>query len=636
MKKNAADQTAVFRELIRIIPEAVCLYDDAGHRIAGSRSFVHRFGEHLLPEDLFASDTGENAYSRLICFHWQTLASGPARISCGEVRVPLLNNYTGNCDLILESFFAGGVFCGVLCTLSANSSNLVLDEQARGVLLDRTVLLSRVVDQVSSRLEFSENIVRLTGYTAEEFSADPGLIFDNIHPEDMSTVLSSGYMLEQHDHSSCEFRFRRRDGKYISIREEARLICGGEGVPDRILTAWIDLTPSLQVVAPVVRSGDDSDTVDDPFRSIVEEQTELICQLDDQFRFLYVNEAFCRYFSLPPVKLLGQSILQYIPVDQQQRLHEQLHRLTAENPVAVYENCVHMESGETRWQQWVNRAVFDSRGKLLRYQSIGREITELKRNQLDREELLNRLQEKNENLNTVLRTISHDLSTPLANVRGYVQEIEYALEYLVRKYPMLSREQELETVVRNEIPAHIKYIHTSLHRIELLLRSSLRFCRLGQSSLNIEVLDMTSLVREVLHDFDSQILQAGIRVELEPLPECEGDGVFVWQIFSNLISNAIRYRKPDRESRLHIHGYREQDQAVYCVEDNGIGIAAEDLERIFQLFQQGSVRAASGMGIGLALVKELTERLYGSVQVESEPGQGARFMVRLPLPVSRG
>lgn len=628
-----SERSNEIRELINIMPGAVCFYDSNGCRVAWTRRFMHRFGDDLLPEQLFAGDQSGTAPARLLRLHWQVLAGEPRSVNCGEVRIPRLNNYTRNCSLVLESLFVDGTFCGVVCTLEDHSVNLILDEQVRGVMVDRTVLFSRVSGWGKSILKMSENVVRLTGYTAEEFHSDPWLIFDNIHPDDMGTVISSGYMLEQHDHSSCEFRFRRRDGKYVQIREEARLLRETDEKPDRILVAWFDLTPALHLLDPK-KAGREKD--DSQFRRIVEEQTELICQLDDQFRFLYVNEAFCRYFSLQAQELLGKNMLQFIPVDQQQRLHEQMHRLTVDNPVAVFENSIKLPDGGTRWQQWVNRAVFDSNGELLRYQSIGREITGLKQDQLDREQLLDRLQEKNDSLQTVLRTISHDLSTPLANVRGYSQEIEYALEYLLKKYPLLSREQEVVDILQQEIPGHMNYIHSSVHRMELLLRSSLRFCRLGQSALEIMPLDMTGLFKEVLQEFHFQIKQAELEVKLEPLPECRGDRVFTGQIFSNLVSNAIRYRRFDRASRLHIRGFREQDYAVYCVEDNGIGIEEGELERIFQLFQQGTRKSATGVGIGLALVKELTERMGGTVRAESQPGEGSRFIVRLPLPVSHG
>jgi two-component system, NarL family, sensor histidine kinase UhpB len=114
------------------------------------------------------------------------------------------------------------------------------------------------------------------------------------------------------------------------------------------------------------------------YRSIVEDQTELICRCNPEGTLSFVNEAYCRYFGKTRDELIGQSYLPFIPFEDHERLKKHIAGLSKENPAAAIENRVIAPDGAIRWQQWMNRALFDERGRMIELQLIGRDITDRK------------------------------------------------------------------------------------------------------------------------------------------------------------------------------------------------------------------------------------------------------------------
>jgi signal transduction histidine kinase len=140
---------------------------------------------------------------------------------------------------------------------------------------------------------------------------------------------------------------------------------------------------------------------------------------------------------------------------------------------------------------------------------------------------------------------------------------------------------------------------------------------------------MNKLMAEVVASFEFQVKESGIRIMVEELPPCHGDETQVNQVFSNLLDNALKFLDADRPGMIWISGKEEGGRVTYCVEDNGIGIADKDRERIFEIFCRLDPDASAGEGLGLTIVRKILDRHGGKVWVESEPGKGSRFFVSL-------
>ena len=123
-----------------------------------------------------------------------------------------------------------------------------------------------------------------------------------------------------------------------------------------------------------------------------------------------------------------------------------------------------------------------------------------------------------------------------------------------------------------------------------------------------------------------QIDETDVQLSVGPLPDCMADRNQIDQLFSNLIDNAVKYLDSERKGVVRITGTVEDGMSVYCVEDNGVGIAEAYLHNIFEIFHRLDPETDNaGEGIGLTIVKRIAARNKGRVHVESELGKGSRF-----------
>ena len=171
---------------------------------------------------------------------------------------------------------------------------------------------------------------------------------------------------------------------------------------------------------------------------------------------------------------------------------------------------------------------------------------------------------------------------------------------------------------------------TSVLKMERLLSGLLRLSRSGLAALNIETLNMNNLISKVLESTEFQIKESNIELIVKDLPPCQSDAVQTDQIFTNLLDNALNCLDPGRQGVIKITGEVVGDQSVYCIEDNGIGIDENHINKIFEIFHQLYPDKRSGEGLGLTIVKRILIKLGGSIRVESESGAGSHFYVSLP------
>lgn len=244
-----------------------------------------------------------------------------------------------------------------------------------------------------------------------------------------------------------------------------------------------------------------------------------------------------------------------------------------------------------------------------------------------------KVRERTDDLQQIIYTVSHDLRSPLVNVDGYHKEIGYSLKELEAllsgiELPQDAKEK-MASIIDKDITEAMVYIDGSIARMDSLLFSLLQISRATRADLQMQELDMNSLVYDVLNTFDFQINKAGAKVEVKPLPSCIGDESQINQVFSNLISNALKYHSPERPLLLNISGKKEAGDVVYCVEDNGIGIIADEQAKIFDLFNRLHPQMGKGEGIGLNIVSKILEKHGGRIWVESEVGKGSKFYVQL-------
>ncbi|MGZ7119274.1 MAG: sensor histidine kinase [Methanobacterium sp.] len=163
----------------------------------------------------------------------------------------------------------------------------------------------------------------------------------------------------------------------------------------------------------------------------------------------------------------------------------------------------------------------------------------------------------------------------------------------------------------------------------------LEYSRVVTKGKEFELVDTNKALNQTIKILDISIKEADAEITYDELTDVMGDTLQLERVFQNLISNAIKFRKREEPLKIHISAYESEDGNEYefSVQDNGIGIEEQYMERIFTIFQRLHTRDVyKGTGIGLAIVKRIIERHGGRIWVESEFGVGSVFYFTLPKP----
>ena len=224
------------------------------------------------------------------------------------------------------------------------------------------------------------------------------------------------------------------------------------------------------------------------------------------------------------------------------------------------------------------------------------------------------IEQKNKELEQFAYVASHDLKEPLQTIMSLVG--------------LLSK--EFDGHLNENASEYIRLITHTSERMSKLIKDLLDYSRVGQE-LTIEEVDCNKLVASVLSDMSAFIMRNNAVIETGDLPAVFSSPTELRQLFQNLISNAVKFQKPDVQPRVVIKAVLKGKQWQFSVSDNGIGIDKESQEKIFQIFTRLHSRAEyEGTGIGLAQCQKIIDTFGGRIWVESQPGSGSTFYFTLP------
>ena len=267
--------------------------------------------------------------------------------------------------------------------------------------------------------------------------------------------------------------------------------------------------------------------------------------------------------------------------------------------------------------------------------SPARAPTHRKANEDELQRIAAELVEKNKELEAIVYTVSHDLRSPLVNVQGFSRQLNRACD-TIRAAAVTAGDNgavpvaTLQAPLDQAIPQALRFINAGVTKMESLLAGLLRYSRLGRVALSIRPLNVDGLLSDIVAAMKFQLDEAGAEIRIGPLPSCLGDPAQTNQVFANLLDNALKYREPSRPLRITITGTIQDDQAVYAVTDNGIGIAPEHQAKVFDIFHRLNPDSTTGEGLGLTIAQRVLERQKGKIYVESRAGAGSTFVVSLP------
>lgn len=220
-----------------------------------------------------------------------------------------------------------------------------------------------------------------------------------------------------------------------------------------------------------------------------------------------------------------------------------------------------------------------------------------------------RLKRAYDELDTFSYTLSHDLRTPLTSIKSYTQLVIAANKSLNEQGKSM-----LDRVV------------AGANKMEFLINEVLNLAKVGRLVLEVNEQDMNELVREVATEVTSSLNVPFSRVTIDQLPPVSGDHTLMMQLFTNLISNAVKYSAGAAHPKVSVRAEVTNEEIIYQIRDNGIGIPAEQQNEVFELFRRmENARQIEGTGVGLAIVKRIVERHNARIWFESELNAGTVF-----------
>jgi signal transduction histidine kinase len=223
------------------------------------------------------------------------------------------------------------------------------------------------------------------------------------------------------------------------------------------------------------------------------------------------------------------------------------------------------------------------------------------------------LARSNRELEEFASVVAHDLRSPLLTISGYCQLLD---EEYAERFDATAREYLNQAVA-------------GAARMGRLIEDILEYSRAGRSSEPLRAVDMQSVLVHATANLEASIREHDVRIEVGPMPVVVGDPTQLVQLVQNLLDNAIKFRRVQQPPRVGVTASPSDGCWQFAVEDNGIGVAEEHFERIFQTFQRLHGRELPGTGIGLAICRRIVERHGGRIWLRSAVGQGATFYFTL-------
>lgn len=238
------------------------------------------------------------------------------------------------------------------------------------------------------------------------------------------------------------------------------------------------------------------------------------------------------------------------------------------------------------------------------------EINQTHKTLIDRQE---KLATANRELEAFVSTVSHDLRTPLTVIGGYSEHLQ----------------QKCENILEPELLKCIGVIQTQADRMTALLEDLLTLARVGYVERPVEPVDADQILVDVLGELSGPLLNKGVTVGHDNIPKLYIPESLLAQVFKNLIGNALQYACEDKKT-IELGGEKDGDKVRIFVRDYGPGIPKEEQEKVFDIFYRGrDKRAMKGTGIGLAIVKKISELYGGRSWVEKTPQGGCTFWVEI-------
>ncbi|OGA18325.1 MAG: hypothetical protein A3I63_05405 [Betaproteobacteria bacterium RIFCSPLOWO2_02_FULL_66_14] len=464
----------------------------------------------------------------------------------------------------------------------------------------------------------SANVRTQLDHAPEDFLGDPGFWVNNIHPEDRDRVLAGQQRLFTEGSIVAEYRFRHRNGSWRWMRDETILVRDAAGEPKELVGSWIDITDR-------VTAEKEAETAQRRLKLALAGGRIAVWDADAESGKVWLSEQWAGLLGEPPretwTTVEALAALAH-PEDRQRLLEAVVAVLKGGRPEYVEEHRARTATGEWRWIQSRGRVTERAAdGRAARMSGTNLDITLRKEAELELERTRATLQEALRAKSEFMNNITHELRTPLNSVIGFADLLK----------------DEVPGALNAKQAGFAADILAGGRHLLALVEGILEMSRLDAPGtlLEREPVEIGAALGERVAAKRKAAAARGVAVRLDVAPEvgsAELDPTALRRMLDALIDNAVKFNRDG--GAVAVRARRAGDWLEIAVVDTGIGIAREDLAKIFQPLVQldaGLSRRHGGVGMGLALARRLAELHGGTIEVESEPGKGSTFTLHLPI-----
>jgi PAS domain S-box-containing protein len=453
-------------------------------------------------------------------------------------------------------------------------------------------------------IRWNTNFEEVSGYSHDEIKTMKPLdFFDDdekkLLDERIQKVFSDGK-------DEVEAHFKSKDGKktlyYFNGRRidfEGKVCLIGMG---------IDITERKKARETIQQ-------VQEDYRSIFENAIDGIYQTTPDGKFITANQAMATMLGFGSAEELMNSVNNIntdLYVDSKDR--DRIKTLVESDAQQTgFEFQLHKKNGEVIWVRANERAVKDSKGRTIYFEGMLENITERKIAEDKLKSQFDELQKTNFELDHFVYSVSHDLRAPLTSIMGLVNVAE----------------------LENLSPTQKDYwsmVRKSVVRLDGFIKDILDYSSNSRTDVKREKINFTQIIEEVKGNFAHSLAfkDLTMTISIDDQADFYSDTTRIEIILNNLLSNAIKYADRSKQtSQFSIDIKTSEKGASIRVSDNGVGIEAEHINKVFEMFYKASARS-QGSGLGLYITKETISRLGGTIAVTSEPGIHTSFNILLP------
>lgn len=456
---------------------------------------------------------------------------------------------------------------------------------------------------------WNKGIQGIFGYKKDEVGKTSKWWFDRIHPEDsikMSIKLYS-FIEQKTEKWQDEYRFQCADGSYKYVFDRGFLVKDENGNAIRMIGAIQDVTKAkeeeqrLKLLETVITQTKDSVIITE-----AEKSNKGIPKI------VFVNPAFTEMTGYQATEVIGKSPTIFMGKQSVKNEMKRLSEALRKKEEFKFETLNHKKSGEEYWINFSMIPITNQEGDHSHWISIQRDITEEKKQEKEKEQLIRELTQNNKDLKQFSYITSHNLRAPLSNLTGLLN--------LMEDIP----------VENGELKEIINGFSTSTHLLNETINDLVKVVIIKD---NPSIQKEEVLIKDVFENVFNQLSflislhKPILKIELEKVTILNINKAYLESILLNLFTNAIKYRSPKRILRIYVSSKEVGDEITLIFKDNGIGIDLErNRDKIFGLYQRFH-NYPDSKGLGLYLVKSQVETMGGSIQVESVVDKGTTFTI---------